>query len=157
MLAGYRRIKFASQGLLGNVADAEEILQEAMLSAFRALPRFEGHSRFSRWLTRIVINAALMRKRALKMRVAASFEETKDSMDAPLSESFPHRILNPEEDFARTELREELVSKIGELSPSLRAAFVLCQVEGYSEKETAERLGSRQLLPRFASGVPDID
>ena len=142
LLCAHRRQLFRSAlRVLGNVADAEDVLQEAMLSAFRALPRFEGRSRFSTWLTRIVVNAALTRKRALKVRVAVSFEETKDSMEAPLSESFPHRILNPEEEFARTELREQLVSKIDELSPSLRAAFVLCQVEGYSIKETAERLG----------------
>lgn len=129
----YRRRLFRSAlRALGNVADAEDVLQEAMLSAFRALPRFEGHSRFSTWLTRIVINAALTRKRALKVRVAVSFEETKDSVAAPLSESFSRRILNPEEEFARTELREQLASKMEELSPSLRAAFV---------KETAERLG----------------
>ena len=138
----YRRRLFRNAfRALGNVADAEDVLQEAMLSAFRALPRFEGHSRFSTWLTRIVINAALTRKRALKVRVAVSFEDTKDSMAAPLSESISRRILNPEVEFARTELREQLASKIFELSPSLRAAFVLRQVEGYSMKETAERLG----------------
>jgi RNA polymerase sigma-70 factor (ECF subfamily) len=142
LLCIYRRQLFRrALRVLGNGADAEDVLQEAMLSAFRALPRFEGRSRFSTWLTRIVINAALMRKRALKVQVAVSLEETKDSIAAPLLESFPRRILNPEEKFARTELREQLVSKIGELSPSLRAAFVLCQVEGYSTKETAARLG----------------
>jgi RNA polymerase sigma-70 factor (ECF subfamily) len=142
LLCTYRRQLFRSAlRVLGNVADAEDVLQEAMLSAFRALPRFEGRSRFSTWLTRIVVNAAVMRKRALKARVAVSFEETKDGMAAPLSESLPSRILNPEEEFARTELREQLVSKIDELSPSLRAAFVTSQVEGRSTKETAERLG----------------
>ena len=49
--------------VLGNPEDAEEALQEGLLSAYRNLPRFERRSQFSTWLTRIVINAALMRRR----------------------------------------------------------------------------------------------
>src|SRR5713226_3522045 len=45
--------------LLGNAEDAEDALQDGLLSAYRNLKRFEGRSQFSTWLTRIVINAAL--------------------------------------------------------------------------------------------------
>src|SRR6266852_4708743 len=50
--------------LLGNPEDAEDALQEGLLAAYRNLRRFEGRSQFSTWLTRIVINAALMRRRS---------------------------------------------------------------------------------------------
>src|SRR2546430_1881726 len=52
--------------VLGNAEDAEDALQEGMLSAYRNLKRFEGRSQFSTWLTRIVINAALKIASALQ-------------------------------------------------------------------------------------------
>jgi len=58
--------------VLGNPEDAEEALQEGLLSAYRNLPRFERRSQFSTWLTRIVINAALMRRRSKRLGKAAS-------------------------------------------------------------------------------------
>ncbi len=54
--------------VLGNTEDAEDALQDGLLSAYRNLKRFEGRSQFSTWLTRIVINAALMRRRSAKAR-----------------------------------------------------------------------------------------
>jgi len=60
--------------LLGNPEDAEDALQEGLLAAYRNLPRFEGRSQFSTWLTRIVINAALMRLRSRRSRPAVSLE-----------------------------------------------------------------------------------
>src|SRR6202790_1225067 len=61
--------------VLGNPEDAEEALQEGLLSAYRNLPRFERRSQFSTWLTRIVINAALMRRRSKRSRPAVSLDE----------------------------------------------------------------------------------
>src|SRR6202041_2481992 len=54
--------------VLGNTEDAEDALQDGLLSAYRNMKRFEGRSQFSTWLTRIVINAALMRRRSAKAR-----------------------------------------------------------------------------------------
>jgi RNA polymerase sigma-70 factor (ECF subfamily) len=51
-------------GIMGNPQDAEDALQDGLLSAFRNLKSFAGHSQFSTWLTRVVINAALMRRRS---------------------------------------------------------------------------------------------
>src|ERR1700675_1084273 len=61
--------------VLGNPEDAEEALQEGLLSAYRSLPRFERRSQFSTWLTRIVINAALMRRRSKRSRPAVSLDD----------------------------------------------------------------------------------
>src|SRR6185437_10451496 len=73
--------------LLGNPEDAEDALQEAMLSAYRNLGRFEGRSQFSTWLTRIVINAALMRRRSKRAHPAVSLEET-GAQEIPAAERF---------------------------------------------------------------------
>ena len=62
--------------VLGNTEDAEDALQDGYLSAYRNLKRFEGRSQFSTWLTRIVINAALMRRRSAKSRPAVSLDDT---------------------------------------------------------------------------------
>jgi len=67
-----RRLFRTALRVLGNAADAEDVLQDAMLSAYRALAHFEGRSQFSSWLTRIVINAALMRKRTQRGRATES-------------------------------------------------------------------------------------
>src|ERR1700723_443623 len=74
--------------VLGNPEDAEEALQEGLLSAYRNLPRFERRSQFSTWLTRIVINAALMRRRSKRARPAVSLDETPREDELPASERF---------------------------------------------------------------------
>ncbi len=61
--------------VLGNPEDAQDALQEGLLAAYRNLRRFEGRSQFSTWLTRIVINAALMRRRSQRARPAVSLDE----------------------------------------------------------------------------------
>src|SRR5260370_22828010 len=62
--------------VLGNTEDAEDALQDGLLSAYRNLKRFEGRSQFSTGLTRIVINAALMRRRSAEARPAVSLRGT---------------------------------------------------------------------------------
>src|ERR1700720_1641092 len=127
--------------VLGNAEDAEDALQDGMLSAYRNLKRFEGRSQFSTWLTRIVINAALMRRRSAKARPAVSLDETPREDELPASERFADSGPNPEQVFVGTELREMINSNLDELSPLLRTAFVLREVEGYSTGEAAKKLG----------------
>ena len=74
--------------VLGNPEDAEEALQEGLLSAYRNLPRFERRSQFSTWLTRIVINAALMRRRSKRARPAVSLDDFVSEGELPLAERF---------------------------------------------------------------------
>ena len=127
--------------VLGNAEDAEDALQDGLLSAFRNLKRFEGRSQFSTWLTRIVINAALMRRRSAKARPAVSLDETPREDELPASERFADDGPNPEQVFASTELREIISENLDELSPLLRTAFVLREVQGYSTGEAAKKLG----------------
>ena len=127
--------------VLGNAEDAEDALQDGLLSAYRNLKRFEGRSQFSTWLTRIVINAALMRRRSAKSRPAVSLDESPREDELPASERFADDGPNPEQVYAGTELREMINENLDELSPLLRTAFVLREVQGYSTGEAAKKLG----------------
>src|SRR2546425_11933860 len=96
-----------------------------MLSAYRNLKRFEGRSQFSTWLTRIVINAALMRRRSAKARPAVSLGESPREGELPAAERFADDGPNPEQVFASTEIREIIHGNLGELLPLLRTAVRL--------------------------------
>src|SRR5438477_5468792 len=127
--------------VLGNAEDAADALQDGLLSAYRNLKRFEGRSQFSTWLTRIVINAALMRRRSAKSRPAVSLDDSPREDELPASERFADDSPNPEQVYAGTELREMINQNLDELSPLLRTAFVLREVQGYSTGEAAKKLG----------------
>lgn len=127
--------------LLGNHEDAEDALQEGMLAAFKNLRRFEGRSKFSSWLTRIVINAALMRLRSQRTRQAVSMDEPLGADGLTLAEQFAHPAPDPEALSAQVELRQMLERRLGELPAEMRTAVVLRDVEGLSTQEAAERLG----------------
>jgi RNA polymerase sigma-70 factor, ECF subfamily len=133
--------------VLGNPEDAEEALQEGLLSAYRNLPRFERRSQFSTWLTRIVINAALMRRRSKRARPAVSLDDFVSEGELPLAERFADDGPNPEQLYAGTELGDRMNKKLAEISPLLRTAFWLREIEGLSAEEAAQVLGvSRNTL-----------
>lgn len=133
--------------VLGNPEDAEEALQEGLLSAYRNLPKFERRSQFSTWLTRIVINSALMRRRSKRARPAMSLDDVAKEGDVPLAERFADDGPNPEQLYAGTELGDRMNKKLAEISPLLRTAFWLREIEGLTAEEAAHVLGvSRNTL-----------
>src|SRR3989441_12464931 len=134
--------------VLGNTEDAEAAVQDGLLSAYRDLKRFEGRSQFSTWLTRIVINAALMRRRSAKARPAFSLDEAPREDELPASERFADDAPNPEQVFAGTELREMISENLDELSPLLRTAFLLREVQR-SEEHTSELQSLAYLVCRL--------
>jgi len=125
---------------MGNPQDAEDALQDGLLSAFRNLKSFEGHSQFSTWLTRVVINAALMRRRGQAVRLSAAATQPISKDEIPIAERLVSKGLNPEQLFGRLEIREIIKDHIDELAPVLRTAFVLRKVREYSTSETAKML-----------------
>jgi RNA polymerase sigma-70 factor (ECF subfamily) len=137
----HRQLFQTALRVLGNAEDAEDALQDGLLSAYRNLKRFEGRSQFSTWLTRIVINAALMKRRSAKARPAISLDEPQHEDELPASERFADDGPNPEQVYAGTEIREMINENLDELSPLLRSAFLLREVEGYSTGEAAKKLG----------------
>lgn len=127
--------------LVRNEAEAEDVVQETFLSAFRAIDSFEGHSRLSTWLYRIAYNAALMRLRRSEPAMVSVDEPVRDDEgnEAP-RELFDWCCL-PEQDFETQEARAALEQAIGELPEKFKAVFVLRELEGLSTDETAEALG----------------
>jgi RNA polymerase sigma-70 factor (ECF subfamily) len=126
--------------MVGNTQDAEDILQETFIKAYRYLKDFDGRSSLSTWLYRVATNEALMflrRKRPDQI-----------SIDEPVStdegEAEPVQIVDwcclPEQELLSSEARLHLDRAVDELSPSLRVVFVLRDIQGLSTQETAEVL-----------------
>ncbi len=115
--------------MLRNAEDAEDAVQEAYISAFKALPNFKGQSKLSTWLYRVVVNACLMKIRKEKSRAKYISENTFD--DALI---FDWKN-DPEEAAVNSELRSTLEGGLGLLSPDLRAAVVLRDIQGLSIEE----------------------
>lgn len=126
--------------IMGNPHDAEDALQDGLLSAFRNLKSFKGRSQFATWLTRVVINAALMRRRGQAVRPSPAAAEPISKDQIPITERLVSKRLNPEQLFGHLEIREILRDHLDELAPDLRTAFVLRKVGEYSTRETAEIL-----------------
>jgi RNA polymerase sigma-70 factor (ECF subfamily) len=129
---------------LGNPADAEDALQDALLSAFKHFDQFQGNAQISTWLTTIVLNASRMQLRRLSSRPFVSFDEHEDDRGFARPEMFADGGLDPEEILRRTEVREVLERYAAKLSPKIRLAFRLRVQEGLTIREAAERMGISQ-------------
>lgn len=138
----------------GNASDAEDALQEALISALRSVERFERRSAVRTWLYRIVVNASLDRLRRNAARPSSSIEG--------------HDPADPADDAGRLADRLDVMAALQQLSPGQRAAVVLVHVEGMSVSEAAEVLdlpegtvksrcsrGRAQLAQILRPGNPD--
>jgi len=126
--------------MMGNEADAEDVLQETFLSAFKSIDRFEARSSLSTWLYRIASNAALMRLRRVEPdQVSVDEPMERDDGDVVPRQLFDFCCL-PEEVLLEDEARAEMERAVEELPPVLRSVFVLRDIEGLSTEETANAL-----------------
>jgi RNA polymerase sigma-70 factor, ECF subfamily len=127
--------------VLGNSNDAEDALQDGLLAAFRNLSGFKGRSQFSTWLTRIVVNAALMRLRRIRPEgMTFSIDRKLDPEEQTLASRIPDPGPNPEERFARQERLQILEQKLQSLPTAYRQTVWLCDVEGMKDREAAKAL-----------------
>jgi RNA polymerase sigma-70 factor (ECF subfamily) len=126
--------------MLGDRHEAEDVLQETFLSAYKALPDFEGRSSLGTWLYRIASNASLMRLRK-KQPDTISVDEPVTLDDG---ESLPRQLADwsnlPEGELLSYETRQVMDDAIAELPKSLRIVFILRDIEGLSTAETGEVL-----------------
>jgi len=126
--------------ILNDPQDAEDVLQETFIKAFRALPGFEGRSSLSTWLYRIAVNEALMLVRKHHPE-ALSVDEDIETPDGELE---PVQIVDwcclPEREFLTAEGRKFLDAAVERLPATLRVVFVLRDIQGLSIRETAETL-----------------
>ena len=137
------RLLTVARRILGSEEDARDALQEAFISAFKALPRFEGQARLSTWLHRIVVNTALMKLRSRKRRP----EEPIDTL-LPGYKDDGHQTVEPVEwsdgaDVAleRAETRAFVRAQIDKLPENYRTVLLLRDIEEMSTPEAAAALG----------------
>jgi RNA polymerase sigma-70 factor, ECF subfamily len=128
--------------LLHNAADAEDAVQDALLAAYTHMDQFRGRSQMSTWLTAIVQNCARMQLRKRARRVHLPLEEQNaEGYELSVSERLADQRPGPEEGCRQSELSRRLYHCQTQLSPTLRRAFQLRDVEGLSIRETARILG----------------
>lgn len=147
------RLVVVARAIVGE-AQAEEVVQEAWIAAFRALPQFEGRASLKTWLTRIVINAARGRLRVQKRLPMVSLDEDHGD-NLPLSERFDGTghwapaladwvADSPEEMLSREQLADCLQHYLGELPPAQQSALLLRDQSGLEFAEIAESLATTE-------------
>lgn len=122
-----QRLYRVARSITNDPDEAEDVVQEALLSAYQHLAGFEGRAQFSTWLTQIAINAALARVRKRKRLVLVDEPSRREPSGDP----------GPAAEVARRELAVHLESAIALLEPHYRLVYVLREIEELSTAETA--------------------
>jgi RNA polymerase sigma-70 factor (ECF subfamily) len=126
--------------MLGNPQEAEDVVQETFLNAFRAMHRFEGRSSLGTWLYRIASNQALMRLRKNQPDLVSVDEPIEGKEGSLIPRQLKDWCCLPEKEFMTHESQTQLELAINMLSPALKTAFVLRDLHGLSTRETADVL-----------------
>lgn len=123
-----QRLYRLARSILRNEGEAEDVVQQAYLSAFAHLGEFREEARFGTWLTRIAINEALARAKA---------NGRMELVDDVALHAVPVERANPEDHAAMNEIRELLENAIVAMPETYRVPFVLRDVEGLDTAEAA--------------------
>jgi len=134
----FRRIAL---GHLGNAADAEDAVQDALLSAWTHVDQFKGRAKMSTWLTTIVINSARMTLRRRSPQVQVALDEPCSEQNLSPADMVSDTRPDPEEVYRKRQIAQTLAHATLGLSPILRTTFRLRDVDGLSIRETAQLLG----------------
>ena len=128
--------------MTSNEEDAEDVVQETFLRAYRRLHQFESRANFGTWIFRIAVNAALdlMRKRQRheESHDPVDPEGSQDSPALPATDPSPYRLV------FSAEVKDKVGLALAGLSPTERTAFVLRHFEGISIEEIGTTLGLRE-------------
>jgi RNA polymerase sigma-70 factor (ECF subfamily) len=137
------RAKFIAlaYGILRNKEDAEDAVQDALVSAYVHLGRFEARSAIKTWFTRVVVNASLMIRRKRKPTHAEFALETPEADDRLGIDQIPASKPDPEMHCADTETFQLVDVLVGELSPALRQAFTMTYLDEIPAKQAGALLG----------------
>jgi RNA polymerase sigma-70 factor (ECF subfamily) len=128
----------AAYRVVRDEAEAEDVLQEALIKAYRALHNFESRSSFYTWLYRIVVNLALDRRRRSKAGVSLEWDDNVSrQIDARAAQPVDH---DPELASMRTEVRKLVAEGIQGLPDGQREVLLLREVDGLSYEEIAETM-----------------
>jgi RNA polymerase sigma-70 factor (ECF subfamily) len=122
---------------VGNAEDAQDVVQEAFLSAYQSLDGFKGHSEFFTWLYRIAYNTAVSLKRKQRVTLSLSAAGNGAGPREPLDES---DLSQPGQGLERAEEERRLQAALGRLSPEHRMVLILKDMEGRKYEAMAEIL-----------------
>jgi len=139
------RMLAVARRMLPREADAEDAVQEAFLSAFKSLDRFDGRSQLNTWLHRITVNACLMKLRSQRRRGGPE-RQIEDFLPKFVADGHQAResaAWNPDAagGIERGEVRNLVRAKINELPEQYRVVLMLRDIEELSTEKTAEALG----------------
>jgi RNA polymerase sigma-70 factor, ECF subfamily len=129
--------------VLRSKEDAEDAVQDALFSAYKNLASFEGRSLFSTWLTRIVVNAALVRRRHQRYRSELFIDDTPSSENQSLPMGIVDSHPDPEQNCAWNETRVVVEEALNDLAPAMRSAFRLREMDDLSNADAARASGVR--------------
>ena len=136
-----RQCAAVAMRLLGNAHDAAELVQDALVKAFRSLDQLQQSERFGPWLMRIVTNLALNYRRSRGRRQALSLEQTAGEGEDDLRSSIAgNRLDAPEHPLTSAELGEAIQGAINRLPEKQRLALVMFAVEKMPQKDVADVL-----------------
>lgn len=121
--------------------EAEDIVQEALLKAFKNLPQFRGESQMGTWLGVIVLNAGREWIRKRKGLVFLPLEYIRNKDDDPVVFDLPDPGRDPEQSCEHREMENILLSEIDELNSVCKSAIRMCALDGLSHLEAANVLG----------------
>jgi RNA polymerase sigma-70 factor, ECF subfamily len=133
------RLLSSIRRVLQNRWDAEDVLQDTLLSAFTHLNSFQGRSSFSTWMTKIAINAAL--SRLSRSKATVSIDEAREETGLTLSSVLQDSAPDAERRLIQAQQEELMATAIAQLPSSLRPALELRIRDGYSGKQIAEKMG----------------
>ena len=133
-----QRVYRAVRAIVKDESDAEDVMQQAYINAFRHLHQFEQRSQFSTWLTRIALNEAFARRQ--KRRAAESMTQRVDDREV-FMDSIRSPQPDPERQAYAQELQRLLEDAVDSLPDAYRVVFILRDVEGMSTADTGEGLG----------------
>ena len=138
-----RGIYLAALSILNNDADAEEVVQEAILKAFKAIARFRQEAKFSTWIIQITINEARMKLRKDRRHLYDALDEPRRGDDEGdyVPRDFADWREIPSEALETARLRQALKRALESLSPKYRQVLVLRDIEHLNIAETAKILG----------------
>ena len=136
-----RAVYRVAHRMTGNASDAEDVVQETFLKAYRQLGRFESRANFSTWLHRIAVNCSIDLIRARPHREAG--HDAADLDDLGAAEPGQPAQPSPERLMLSTEVQEKVGAAMSALSPRERAAFVLRHFEGHSIEDISRSLGMK--------------
>lgn len=136
-----QRLYRTAWSILKDRGEAEEAVQDGYMKAFSAIETFAGRSSLSTWLTRIVVNEALARRRAAQRRSRLLNQQSvlvmEEYREKLMGGSVSH---SPERDLMRSQISRLLELAIASLPDTFRPVFVLREIEGLSVEETSDAL-----------------